>query len=85
LFFDAVFSWIMILLQMTYADDFCRYDSNWCAVIRVETWFLLLDWFKIISFCRWSTKYSTNNKNENFVSSRNSKDKESQYYVKNVN
>ncbi len=70
LFLKTIFSCIMIAFS---ADDFCRYDSNKYAVIRVETWFLLLDWFKITSFCRWSTEYSTNNKNESFVSFLNCK------------
>jgi hypothetical protein len=33
---ETVLSWIMILLQMIYADK-----------TRIDTWFDLLDWFKI--------------------------------------
>jgi hypothetical protein len=35
---ETIFSWIMILLQMIYADT-----------TRVDAWFDLLDWFKITS------------------------------------
>ncbi len=81
LFLETIFSWIMIAFS---ADDLCRYESNKCVVTRIETWFLLLDWFKITSFCRWSTENSTTTTRfESFVSFSNSKEDWSQYYVKN--
>jgi hypothetical protein len=38
LFLKTILSWIMILLQMIYADT-----------IQIDAWFDFFDWFKIIS------------------------------------
>jgi hypothetical protein len=70
LFWKTIFSWIMILFSAeSYAEYASRINALWLDL-------MFFDWFKITSFCRWSTKYSTNNKNENFISFLNSKDDE---------